>query len=187
MEFEEILLQSKLKFINLHRIEKHNLMETFLIVLAGIFVLTGFIGSVLPVLPGAPLSYIGLIILHLTDVTQFSTTFIVVWAVIVIAVQLLDAIIPVWGTKKFGGSKRGIWGSTIGLFAGLFMGPFGIVIGPFLGALLGELSANKKSDEALKAAFGAFIGFVAGTVSKLIVSGFMIYYFVDAMIRYYQS
>jgi len=181
------LLQSKLKYLNLRRIDKYKMMETFLIVLAGVFVITGFLGSVLPVLPGPPLSYIGLIILHLTDVSEFSVTFIIVWAVIVIAVQLLDAIIPVWGTKKFGGSKRGIWGSTIGLFAGLFMGPFGIIIGPFLGALIGELSANKKSDEALKAAFGAFIGFVTGTVSKLIVSGFMIYYYAEAIIKYYQN
>jgi uncharacterized protein YqgC (DUF456 family) len=162
-------------------------METFLIILAGIFVITGFLGSVLPVLPGPPLSFLGLVILHLTNVAQFSSTFFIVWAIIVIVVQLLDALIPIWGTKKFGGSKRGVRGSVIGLFAGLFMGPFGIVIGPFLGALLGELSANKNSKEAIRAAFGAFMGFIVGTVSKLIVAGFMIYYFVEAMIIHYKS
>lgn len=159
-------------------------MDILLIVIAGVFVFTGFLGSVLPVLPGPPLSYLGLIILHLSNVVQFSTTFLVVWAAIVIAIQLLDAFIPVWGTKRFGGSKRGVWGSTIGLIVGMFLGPVGIVAGPFLGALLGELSARKNTEDALKAAFGAFLGFVVGTVSKLVIAGFMIYYYVEAVLNY---
>ncbi|MBP6611676.1 MAG: DUF456 domain-containing protein [Paludibacter sp.] len=157
-------------------------MDLFLIIVAGILIVIGFLGSILPVLPGPPLSYVGLLVLHFTDKVQFSTNFLIYWAIIVILIQVLDAFIPIWGTKKFGGSKQGMWGSTIGILVGMFFGPVGIVFGPFIGAFIGELSANKNNTEALKAAFGAFIGFVVGTVSKLIIAGFMIYYYVEALI-----
>lgn len=157
-------------------------MDIFLIILAGIFVIVGFVGSVLPVLPGAPLSYIGILLLHLTDKVQFSTDFLILWLVIIILVQLLDYFVPIWGTKKFGGSKRGVWGSTLGLIVGMFIGPWGIVLGPFVGALLCELSENKSTKEAMRAAFGSFVGLLLGTISKLIVAGFMIYYYVEALI-----
>ncbi len=157
-------------------------MDLFLIIVAGILIVIGFLGSILPVLPGPPLSYVGLLVLHFTDKVQFSTNFLIYWAIIVILIQVLDAFIPIWGTKKFGGSKQGMWGSTIGILVGMFFGPIGIVFGPFIGAFIGELSANKNNTEALKAAFGAFIGFVVGTVSKLIIAGFMIYYYVEALI-----
>ena len=157
-------------------------MDIFLILLAALFLLVGLLGSVLPVLPGTPLSYVGIILLHLTEKVQFSTQFLVFWAVVVVVVQLFDYFVPIWGTKKFGGSKRGVWGSSLGLIAGLFAGPWGIILGPFVGALLGELSANKSNKEALRAAFGAFVGFLLGTISKLIVAGFLIYYYFEALI-----
>jgi len=157
-------------------------MDLFLIIIAGIFVIIGFLGSVLPILPGAPLSYLGLVILHFTQKVEFTSNFLILWAVIVIFIQIFDAVIPIWGTKKFGGSKRGVWGSTLGLIAGMFLGPLGIILGPFVGALIGELSANNNTKDAVRAAFGAFLGFIIGTVSKLIVAGFMIYYYVTALI-----
>lgn len=157
-------------------------MDLFLIILSGLFLLAGLLGTVLPVLPGVPLSYIGIILLHLTSKYQFSTEFLIVWAVIVVAVQLLDYLIPAWGTKKWGGSKFGVWGSTIGLIIGLFASPVGIILGPFLGALIGEFIAGKNSWQAMKSAFGAFAGFLIGTLLKLIVSGFLIYYYVDTLI-----
>jgi len=157
-------------------------MDVFLIILAGFFVLTGLLGSVLPVLPGPPLSYIGLLLLHFTDKYQFSTAFLLWWLAIVVVVLVLDYVIPIWGTKKFGGSKKGMWGSTIGLVVGLFLGPFGIILGPFVGAFVGEMLANKDVKAALKAAFGSFVGFLLGTVAKLIVSGFAIYYYVHTLV-----
>ena len=114
-------------------------MDILLIVLGAICLLLGLIGCVAPVLPGVPLSYLGLLLLHFTDRVQFSWQFLVVWGVVVVVIQILDYFIPAWGTKKFGGTKYGVWGSTIGLFVGLFMGPLGIVVGPFIGAVLGEL------------------------------------------------
>jgi hypothetical protein len=133
---------------------------------------------VLPVIPGPPLSYIGLLLLHFTEKFQFSERFLIIWAIVTAAVYALDYIIPAWGTKKFGGSKRGVWGSIIGLVIGLFFfPPFGIIIGPFLGAVVGELTAGKDSAAALKSGFGSFLGFLAGTLLKLITSGMMTWYF----------
>jgi uncharacterized protein YqgC (DUF456 family) len=157
-------------------------MDIFLIILSGVLLIAGLLGAVLPVLPGPPLSYIGLLVLHFTDRYHFSTSFLLWWLVIVIIVQVLDYLIPIWGTKKFGGSKAGVWGSTIGLVVGLFMGPAGIIIGPFAGAFVGELLASKGAKDALKAAFGSFVGFLLGTLSKLVVCGFLIYYYVHALI-----
>ena len=157
-------------------------MDLFLIIIAGLLLVTGFLGSILPILPGIPLSYAGILLLHFTDKYQFSSEFLILWAVIVVAFQVLDYYIPVWGTKKFGGSKSGIRGSVIGLLFGMFLGPFGIVLGPFVGALVGELLAQKATPDALKAAFGAFLGFIIGTVSKLIVAGMLIYYYIITII-----
>lgn len=158
-------------------------MDLLLIIIAGLFLLTGFLGSVLPILPGIPLSYLGLILLHLTSTVQFSSRFLIVLGIVVIIVQLLDFIIPVWGTKKTGGSKAGVRGSLIGLFAGFFMGPWGIITGPFVGALLGELLVGKTSQKAIKAALGTFLGLLTGTILKLVLTGIMIYYYVEALVR----
>jgi len=93
-------------------------------------------------------------------------------------VTLFDYYIPIYGTKKFGGTTYGVWGCTIGLVAGLWLGPIGIIIGPFAGAFIGEMIANNNSEKAFKAAMGSFIGFLAGTLLKLVVCLVMAYYFV---------
>lgn len=153
-------------------------MDYVLIGLGVIFIISGILGCVLPIIPGPPLSYIGLLFLHFTEKYQFSTRFLIIWAIITTVVYVLDYVIPAWGTKKFGGSKRGVWGSIIGLIIGLFFfPPFGIIIGPFVGAVVGELSSGKESGLALKSGFGSFLGFLAGTLLKLITSGMMTWYF----------
>lgn len=153
-------------------------MDYVLIAIGVLFIISGILGCVLPVLPGPPLSYIGLLFLHFTEKYQFSNRFLIIWAIITVVVYLLDYAIPVWGTKRFGGSKRGIWGSLIGLVIGLFFfPPFGIIIGPFAGAVIGELTAGKNSGAALKSGFGSFIGFLLGTLIKLIASGLMAWHF----------
>ena len=158
-------------------------MDYVLIGFGIILLITGILGCVLPVIPGPPLNYLGLLLLHLTERYQFSTKFMVTWAIITVVVYALDYVIPAWGTKKFGGSKRGVWGSVIGLVVGLFFfPPFGIIIGPFAGAVIGELSAGKDSGAALKSGFGSFIGFLLGTLLKLIASGMMTWYFFRELI-----
>lgn len=153
-------------------------MEYFLIITGAILIILGIAGCVLPVLPGPPISYVGLLLLHFTDKYQFTNEFLLIWALVTIAVTLLDYYIPIWGAKKFGASKPGIWGSVIGMILGLlFFPPWGIILGPFAGAVVGELIVGKKSGEALKAGFGSFVGFLGGTLLKLIASGMMAWYF----------
>ena len=153
-------------------------MDYILIGFGIVLILLGIAGAIIPILPGPPLSYIGILLLHLTTKYQFTSKFLIVWAVLTIGVYILDYFIPIWGTKKFGGSKRGVWGSIIGLIVGIFFfPPIGIIVGPFIGAVLGELSIGKNSKDALKSGLGSFIGFLTGTLLKLIVSGMMAWYF----------
>ncbi len=154
-------------------------MDIALIIIGFLLCLIGIIGSFLPVLPGPFTAWIGLLILHFTDAIPQNWTFLGITLAISILVWVLDYIVPALGTKKFGGTKYGMIGSSIGLITGLiFMGPFGIIIGPFAGAFIGEIIRNSSdSSQALKAAFGSFIGFLAGTFIKFIVSvGFTILY-----------
>lgn len=156
-------------------------MDLFLIIVAGVLLLVGMAGCVLPVVPGVPLGYAGLLVLQATERVQFSTRFLLVWAVAVVAIQVLDYYIPVWGTKRFGGTRAGAIGSTIGIVAGLFLGPWGVIAGPFAGAVIGELCAGRRGSEALRAGFGSFVGFLAGTAIKLAACAFMVYYYVAAI------
>jgi len=158
-------------------------METLWIVIGALVLLVGFAGCLLPIIPGPPVAYFSLIALQITDLKPFSTNQLVIWALIVTCVTVLDYVVPIYGTKKFGGTKYGVWGSTIGLLIGLvFMGPFGIIIGPFVGALVGELISGQSSNKALKAAFGSFVGFLAGVMAKFAVVIGIAYYFIRALI-----
>jgi uncharacterized protein YqgC (DUF456 family) len=152
--------------------------EILLLILGGILSLVGIAGSIFPFIPGPPLNWIALLLLQLTSRHPFTTRFLLTWALITAAVVVLDYVIPIYGTKKFGGTRKGVWGSTIGLLAGMFFfPPFGIIIGPFLGAFIGELAAGKNSGEAFRAGFGSFIGFLAGTLMKLVLSIIMTWHF----------
>lgn len=159
-------------------------MDYFLIGLGILFLILGLLGDVLPVLPGPPLSYLALLLLHFTSKYEFTANFLIIWAIITILVVIIDYLIPVWGTKKFGGSKRGIWGSMIGLLIGLFIfPPIGIIFGPFVGAVIAEITGGKDNISALKAGLGSLIGFLLGIVLKLIVSGMIIWYFIAEIIQ----
>lgn len=152
-------------------------MDIFLVLIGIIFIFLGIIGCVLPVIPGPPLSYVGLVFLQITSGSPFTTNFMILWALIALGVTALDYIVPIWGTKKYGGSKYGTWGSMIGLVLGLFIPPIGIILGPFVGALVGELIYGRKANEALRSGYGALIGFLLGTGLKLITSGIITFYF----------
>ena len=157
-------------------------MDIALAVLGTVLVLLGFIGSILPVIPGPPISWVGLLLLKWTDyITDHGEAYgNALWILLffVILVTILDYVVPIMGTKKFGGSKRGVWGATIGVVVGLFFGPPGIIIGPFLGAYIGEITTGKKERDALRAAWGSFVGFLLGVGMKLMVCGAILFFFV---------
>jgi len=154
-------------------------MEIFLIIIGIILLIVGILGCIVPIIPGPPITYLALLIMQFKSNPPFTTKFLVIWALITIVVTVLDYVVPAWGTKKLGGTKWGIWGSIIGLFAGIFFfPPIGLIVGPFLGAFIGEIIAGKDSKTALKSGFGSFIGFVTGTLLKLVVSIVMAYYFI---------
>ena len=144
-------------------------MDILLIIIGVICLIVAMLGCVLPLLP--------------TDRLQFTPVQLVVWAVLVIFVQVLDYVIPMLGTKYAGGTKWGNWGCVIGTVAGLFFPPWGIVLGPFLGAVIGELVGNKKLKDALRSGFGSLVGFLFGTVIKLMLCGYFVWQFIAAFFR----
>jgi uncharacterized protein YqgC (DUF456 family) len=154
-----------------------------LLILAVILMVIGIIGCLVPVLPGPPISYLGLILLHITRFGQFSTNVLISLAIVTIVVTIIDYVVPLWGTKKFGGSKYGIRGAAVGLVIGLFLGPVGIIIGPFIGAIVGELIFKDDIGYALKAGLGSLLGFLTGVGLKLAASFVMTFFFVKEWIR----
>lgn len=148
-------------------------MDIFLLILGFILMLVGILGSFLPILPGPPISWVGLLLLHFTSVIDMTWTFLGITLAIALLVFALDYVIPAIGTKKFGGTKAGVIGTTVGLVVALIFpvfGPFGIIIWPFIGALVGELLNKADKKTATKAAFGSFLGFLTGTFMKFLVA-----------------
>jgi uncharacterized protein YqgC (DUF456 family) len=158
-------------------------MSDYILLILGILLMIlGIIGCLVPVLPGPPFSYLGLIMLHLSRFGQFSNATLITLGSIAVIITILDYIVPVWGTRKFGGSKYGTRGATIGLIIGLFLGPLGIVLGPFFGAFVGEMIFKDDLNYALKAGFGSLLGFLTGIGLKLAASFVMTFYFVKEWI-----
>jgi uncharacterized protein len=154
-------------------------MDSVLLSLAVILLLIGMAGCLLPVVPGPPVSYLALLIVNFTKYAGFTTDFLIITALLAIAVTVADLFIPVWATKKFGGSKYGMWGAGIGIFAGIFFfPPLGLVLGPLAGAIAGELISGSGGRKAVVAGLGSFAGFIAGVGLKLGVSLAITIYFV---------
>ena len=163
-------------------------MDALLVLFAFLLLAAGILGAILPVLPGPPLSYIGLLLLQWsgqagTGTQVFSLFFLLVWAGITIAVTIMDYVLPSIMTKKFGGSRAASIGSFLGLLAGIFFfPPWGMITGPFIGALLGELVYNSaQGRRALKVACGAFLAFFIGSGAKMIVCSLMLFYAIRVM------
>ena len=155
-------------------------MVTVIFIIAFVLLFLGLLGSMIPGLPGPPFSYVGILLIHFFSGSQFSTSFLLTWAVIVILVFLLDYFMQVWGVKKFGGGRKAILGTFLGLFLGLLFPPVGIFIGPFCGAFIGAfLEVRGDNNRAFKIAIGSFIGFVTGTILKLVISSVLFYYAIN--------
>ncbi len=184
-------------------------MDIFLTILAIILCIIGLAGSVVPVLPGPPVSWVGLLLFSFTDYYEQSGWFLWIWLAVVVLVTLADNFLPVVMTKKFGGSRAATIGTIIGMLVGMFLGPIGMILGPFAGAFVGELigqrfrrpapardTGDEKWEErygqeeirrndtgsALRIATGAFVAFISGVGIKLVSSGMILYYVVKDLI-----
>ena len=156
-------------------------MDWIWIVAGLLLVLVGLAGSILPLLPGPPIAFVGLLLQLFRSEHPFTSRFLWIWAGVVALILVLDYLIPIWGTKRFGGTKYGVWGCMLGFLAAFWMGPLGIIIGPFLGAFAGEMIAGQDSRKSFRAAMGSFVGFLLGSLLKIIACFLMGYYIVASI------
>ena len=152
-------------------------METTIIILAILAGVLGIAGSILPGLPGTPISWVGMLLLYVWGSgvnaagNPMSLQTLIIWGVVVLIVSVVDYVVPMYFTKLTGGSKYAERGALIGLVAGIILTPIGMIAGSFLGAFIAEVQWGKKSSsEALLAALGSFLGFILGTGIKTIAS-----------------
>lgn len=157
-------------------------MDLFLVITGGILLVIGFLGTFIPILPGAPLAWAGLLLGYFSKYCEVSVAALVITAIVAILVSVVDNIFPIIFTKQSGGSKAGTLGATIGLLIGFFVGPLGILLGPFVGAFIFEyIHDSSDAKHALNAAFGAFKGFLAGTGIKMIACVVFIWLFIAGL------
>ena len=149
-------------------------MDILLMVLAFLLLVASIVGCVLPVLPGPPLAYTGILLLHLTDKVHFTTHQLIIWLIVVIVLQVVDYITPLLGSKYSGGTSFGNRGCIAGTILGMFFMPWGLIIGPFVGAIAGEMMGGQNLTQAIRAGIGTLLGYLFGTLMKVIVC----FYFV---------
>ena len=163
-------------------------MTYVLIIIAIVLSLVGLVGAIVPGIAGPPFSFLGLLALSFVDGIEYSTGFLVVMGLIGAVIFVLDYVVPIWGTKKLGGTKAGVRGSTIGLIIGLLItlffpiGFIAILLGPFIGAYIGEKNGGNDDKNAWKSAFGSFVGFLTGTFLKVVYAAVCIFYMVKDLI-----
>jgi len=164
-------------------------MDILLLTLGLVLAFLGLIGSFLPVLPGPLTGWAGLLVLHLSNAVPMNKALLGITLGIAILVWILDYIIPAMGTKKYGGSRYGVIGTTLGLIVGLLSPiPFGIIIGPFVGAFVGELIYDSKDQSrALKAAFGSFLGFLTSSFIKFTVAMVYLGFFIKIAFSHWDN
>ena len=153
--------------------------DVALMVVGAVCLLVGFVGCVVPVLPGVACAYAALWTLYPTPYALTGEKLLVGGIVAVIAI-VLDYVVPALGAKKFNCSKWGVFGCMVGTIVGIFFAPLGLILGPFLGAVAGELVAGKQASAALRGGFGALLGFIAGVLLKFVVCALFTWWFVQA-------
>lgn len=157
-------------------------MDILLSISAFVLALLGIAGCIVPALPGTILSYAALLCAYFTSWSQMGGAALWIWLAVCVAVSLADYFLPAWMTKRFGGSRAGSIGATVGIFVGFFLlPPVGIILGPFLGAVVGELINDRRDfAKALVVGCGSFLSFIVGTGLKLIASiGIFIHILAD--------
>ena len=158
-------------------------MEILILIVIGILLLLGIIGCFIPIIPGPPISYSGLLVFHFFSSYSIKENILWLMAFVVITVTIFDIWVQIYGVKKFGGTKKAINGSIIGLIIGIyFFPPLGIIIGSFLGAFIGaRIEENSDRSKAIRIALGSIAGFFAGTMLKLSVSIYISYFVFQAI------
>ncbi|RDZ28291.1 DUF456 domain-containing protein [Lysobacter silvisoli] len=152
-------------------------------VLAGLLILVGIAGTVLPALPGLPLVFAGMVLAAWAgDFQQVGWIMLTVLGLLTLLSIGVDFLATAMGAKRVGASKLALVGAVVGTFAGLFFAPIGLLAGPFLGALVGELIHSRQLGQATKVGFGTWVGIVIGTVLKLGLAFAMVALFVAAWI-----
>lgn len=157
--------------------------ETLLVLAVFALFAIGLLGTFLPILPGVPLAWLGLFIYaYAKQFEPITLTTVLIFLGLTALTLVTDIIAPMIGAKRYHATRYGVIGSSLGLLFGIItLGPIGIVAGPFLGALIGEIAAGRKSQEAIHSAIGTFLGFLAGSLIKLIVILVMLGFFIAAL------
>jgi uncharacterized protein YqgC (DUF456 family) len=152
-------------------------------ILAGVLVLVGLAGTLLPVLPGIPLMLVGMLIAAWADeFTRIGWVTLTILTLLAAFSIVIEAAASAMGARRIGASRLAILGAALGALFGIFLGLVGLVLGPFIGALAGEFAARRDGHRAIDAGLGAWIGFVVGTVAKLAVAFTMLGVFLAAWI-----
>ena len=156
-------------------------MEVIGWLVASVLFMIAFVGLVYPIIPSALFLVGGFLLYGLID--TFDGMTILFWIIQILFVILLfgaDTLSNLVGVKKFGGSKAGMWGSTIGLLLGPFVIPVaGILLGPFLGAVISELIVSRTGiKQALKTGIGSLVGFLTSIITKGFIMVIMIIVFI---------
>ncbi len=139
-----------------------------LFVLAAVLVIIGLIGTVLPMLPGVPLVFAGLLLAAWVDgFVNVGVPTLIILAVLTLLSILADFVATALGAKRVGASALSIWLSMLGLVVGIFFGLPGLLLGPFIGAVVGELMSRRTLLQASNAGFATWVGLILGTAAKL--------------------
>jgi uncharacterized protein YqgC (DUF456 family) len=152
-------------------------------VIAGILIVAGLVGAILPNLPGVPVMFGGMLLAAWAGHFQK----IPIWVIVILGVLaafsiVFDFLSGTYGAKRYGASKAAVWGAFLGTIAGLFFGIPGIILGPFVGAVIGQLASGSRVDHAARVGFGTWIGLLLGTAIKLAVAFMMLGTFVLALL-----
>ena len=144
-------------------------------VIGAILTFTGLAGLLLPLVPGAPLLFLGLLLGAWAE----NFRYIGLWTLLLLAgmaalTYVVEFVASILGVKKYGGSRRAMVGAALGGLVGIFLGIPGILLGPFVGAVIGELSLQRSLDEASRAGFGTVVGLAIGVAGKLAIGIAMI-------------
>ena len=156
---------------------------TPLYILAGVLIAVGVLGVVLPVLPGLPLAFAGMLLAAwVGDFAHVGGWTIGVLAALTLLGLAVDVVAGLLGAKRVGASRLAIVGAAVGTLVGLFFGLPGLILGPFVGAFAGEYAQERKTRQAAKVGVATWLGMVFGAVFKLAIAFVMLGVFAFALL-----